>query len=119
MSVRERIIEALKKVYDPEIPINVYDLGLIYDLQVEGDTVRIKMTLTAPGCPLAAYIPALVEDAIKTEVPEIREVDVELVWDPPWTPLRMTEEGRRRVKEIYGVDLVEEWLKRSTPPTEA
>lgn len=113
MSIKERIIEALKKVYDPEIPVNVYDLGLIYDLEVQGETVKVKMTLTAPGCPLAVYIPALVEDAIKTMVPEVKNVEVEIVWDPPWTPLRMTEEGRKRVKEIYGVDLVQEWLKRS------
>lgn len=108
-----KIIEALKKVYDPEIPVNVYDLGLIYDLQVEGDKVRIKMTLTAPGCPLSIYLPAMVKDAVRTEVPEVSEVEVEMVWEPPWTPLRITEEGRRRLKELYGVDIVEEWVKRA------
>jgi len=110
---KEKVIEALRKVYDPEIPVNIYDLGLIYDLRIEGERVEVKMTLTAPGCPISAFMPAMVEDAIKAELPEVKEVDVEVVWDPPWTPLRMTEEGRRRIKELYGVDVVEEWLKRT------
>jgi len=109
---RQRVVEALRKVYDPEIPVNIYDLGLVYDVQVEGRRVRIKMTLTAPGCPMSVFLPSLVEEAVRAEVPEAEEVEVELVWDPPWTPLRVTEEGRRRLKEIYGVDIVEEWRKR-------
>ena len=113
MSVREKVIEALRKVYDPEIPVNVYDLGLVYGVEVEGDTVRVKMTLTAPGCPVGAYLPALAEEVIRAEVPEVKNVEVELVFDPPWTPLRITEEGRRRLRELYGFDLVEEWIRRT------
>ncbi|MCS7105285.1 MAG: iron-sulfur cluster assembly protein [Thermofilaceae archaeon] len=114
----EKIVEALKKVYDPEIPVNIYDLGLIYDIKVEGNDVKVKMTLTAPGCPLSVYMPSMVEEAIKTDVPKVKNVEVDIVWDPPWTPLKITEEGRRRLKEIYGVDIVEEWRKRAAPATE-
>jgi FeS assembly SUF system protein len=113
MIAKEKVVEALRKVYDPEIPVNVYDLGLIYDVSVEGRKVRIKMTMTAPGCPLGLYLPAMVEDAVRSGVPGVEDVEVEVVWDPPWTPLRITEEGRRQLKLIYGVDIVEEWLKRS------
>lgn len=112
MSLKDKVIEALKKIYDPEIPVNVYDLGLVYDLEVSDSEVKIKMTLTAPGCPLGSYLPSLIEEVIKQET-GVKSVDVELVWDPPWSPLRITEEGRKRLKEIYGADIVEEWLKRA------
>ena len=112
MSMREKVIKALKKVYDPEIPINIYDLGLVYGVEVYGSRVKVRMTLTAPGCPMAAYLPALVEEVIKQEVPEAEDVEVEVVWDPPWSPRRVTEEGRRRLKEIFGRDIVEEWIRR-------
>ena len=112
MSIRERVVEALKKVYDPEIPVNVYDLGLVYGIEVEDKKVKIRMTLTAPGCPLAAYLPSLIEETVKREVPEVEDVKVEMVWDPPWTPLRITEAGRRRLEEIFGADVVREWLKK-------
>jgi len=110
---KEKVIEALKKVYDPEIPVNVYDLGLVYDIGIEGGKVKIKMTLTAPGCPLGTYLPAMVEDAVKSWVPGVEEVEVEIVWDPPWTPLRITEEGRKQLMRLYGVDIVEEWQRRA------
>ncbi|RLE88531.1 MAG: PaaD family metal-sulfur cluster biosynthetic protein [Thermoprotei archaeon] len=112
MSMREKVIKALKKVYDPEIPINIYDLGLVYGVEVYGSRVKVRMTLTAPGCPMAAYLPALVEEVIKQEVPEAEDVEVEVVWDPPWSPRRVTEEGRRRLREIFGRDIVEEWIRR-------
>lgn len=112
MSMREKVIKALKKVYDPEIPINIYDLGLVYGVEVYGSSVKVRMTLTAPGCPMAAYLPALVEEVIKQEVPEAEDVEVEVVWDPPWSPRRVTEEGRRRLREIFGRDIVEEWIRR-------
>ena len=112
VSLRERVVEALKKVYDPEIPINIYDLGLVYGIEVHDSRVKVKMTLTAPGCPMAAYLPALVEEVIRQEVPEAEDVEVEVVWDPPWSPRRVTEEGRKRLKEIFGRDIVEEWIKR-------
>lgn len=113
MIAKEKVVEALRKVFDPEIPVNVYDLGLIYDVSIEGGKVKVKMTMTAPGCPLGAYLPAMVEDAVRSEVPGVEDVEVEIVWDPPWTPLRITEEGRKQLKQIYGVDIVEEWLKKS------
>ncbi|MEM1508982.1 MAG: iron-sulfur cluster assembly protein [Thermofilaceae archaeon] len=113
MSLKDKVIEALKKVYDPEIPVNVYDLGLIYDLEVNNSEVKVKMTLTAPSCPLGSYLPSLIEEVIKQNITGVKNISIELVWDPPWSPLRVTEDGRRRLKEIYGVDVVEEWLKRA------
>jgi len=109
--LKDKIVNVLKSVYDPEIPVNVWDLGLIYDIKVsdEGD-VNIKMTLTAPGCPLAWMIVDFVKAAVKS-IKEVKDVNVELVWDPPWTPLRMTPEGREQFKKAYGYDIVEQYLK--------
>lgn len=92
--LREHIVEALRNIYDPEIPVNIYDLGLIYNLEVseEGDA-RLEMTLTAPGCPVAQTFPGAVEAAIRA-VPGVREASVELVWDPPWTMERMSEAAK-------------------------
>lgn len=90
LSIEERIIEALKTVYDPEIPVNIVDLGLIYDLKVEDSIVQVKMTLTTPACPVAQSFPQMVQDKI-LEVPGISTVSVDLVWDPPWTKERMSE----------------------------
>lgn len=93
-SLEERVIEALRNVYDPEIPVNIYDLGLIYKLDVGADgVVNIDMTLTAPGCPVAQTFPGTVECAVKC-VPDVVDARVELVWDPPWTKERMTEAAR-------------------------
>lgn len=94
LSLEQKIIEALRSVYDPEIPVNIYDLGLIYNIIID-DTkaVKIEMTLTAPGCPVAATFPQTVCDAVKM-VPEIDDVTVELVWDPPWTVERMSEAAK-------------------------
>ncbi len=92
--LRQRVIEALRTVFDPEIPVNIYDLGLIYDLKVDdAGKVRIRMTLTAPACPFAAALPAQVEQAVK-KVEGVKEVQVELVWDPPWSQERMSEEAK-------------------------
>lgn len=92
--LREQIIEALRGVYDPEIPVNIYDLGLIYRLDIdEAQAVRIQMTLTAPGCPVAHTFPGMVECAVKC-VPGVSDASVELVWDPPWTQERMSEAAR-------------------------
>lgn len=89
---REEVIAALRTVYDPEIPVNIYDLGLIYDVIVnEENFVDIKMTLTSPGCPVAATFPGVVEQAV-SKVQHVMDVQVELVWDPPWTQDRMSEE---------------------------
>lgn len=110
--IKEKVIEALKTVYDPEIPVNVYDLGLIYGLEVDKEArVKIKMTLTAPGCPLAGMILGLAEGTVKEKVPEAKDVRVELVWNPLWTPERVTPEGREALKNLLGYDLVGEWMK--------
>ena len=88
------IVAALKTVYDPEIPANIYELGLIYKIDIHDDRdVAIVMTLTAPGCPVAGEMPQWVETAVK-EVPEVRNVQVELVFDPPWDPSRMSDEAK-------------------------
>jgi FeS assembly SUF system protein len=88
-----RVIEVIKSIYDPEIPVNIYDLGLIYDIQIdETSAVKVKMTLTAPACPVAGSLPGEVEAKIQT-IPEVRTADVELVWDPPWDRSRMSEEA--------------------------
>ncbi len=89
------VVEALKTVYDPEIPVDIYELGLVYDIEIEPEgKVAIKMTLTAPGCPVAGSMPGMVQDAVRAQVPGVNEVDVELVWDPPWDYTRMSEAAR-------------------------
>ncbi|MGB0750611.1 MAG: SUF system Fe-S cluster assembly protein [Gammaproteobacteria bacterium] len=90
----DRIVDALRQVYDPEIPVNIYDLGLIYDVRVEDDgTVEVDMTLTAPGCPVAQTFPGTVEDAVR-QVEGVTEAHVELVWEPPWTSERISDEAK-------------------------
>ena len=92
--LEQQIVEALKTVYDPEIPINIYDLGLIYEVRVHDDrTVFIKMTLTAPNCPAAEMLPQQVE-YVAGAVPEVEDVRVQLTFDPPFTPEMMSEEAR-------------------------
>jgi FeS assembly SUF system protein len=92
--LEDQVVEALRNVYDPEIPLNIYDLGLIYKLHVDADgVVNIDMTLTAPGCPVAQTFPGTVECAVKC-VPGVTDAHVELVWEPPWTKERMTEAAR-------------------------
>src|SRR5436190_6919238 len=89
--VEGKVIEAIRMVYDPEIPINIYDLGLIYEINVDAENrVVVKMTLTAPGCPVAGSLPAEVEQKIEA-VPEVKSAEVILVWDPPWDKSRMSE----------------------------
>jgi FeS assembly SUF system protein len=88
--VKDRIIAALKKVYDPEIPVNVHDLGLIYDVEAaDSGQVHIRMTLTAPNCPVAGSLPAEVERAVRA-VPGVTDVNLELTFDPPWSKDRMS-----------------------------
>jgi FeS assembly SUF system protein len=93
--LKGRVIEALRTVYDPELPVNIYDLGLVYELIVEeaSGVVHIRMTLTAPGCPVAQTFPGVVEQAVEA-VPGVSEATVELVWDPPWSRERMSEAAR-------------------------
>ncbi|MDK2373305.1 MAG: iron-sulfur cluster assembly protein [Candidatus Korarchaeota archaeon] len=110
--IRRRVIEALKTVYDPEIPVNVYDLGLVYRVEVDDEgNVTVDMTLTSPGCPVAEMVLNMAEAAIMERLPD-REVKVNLVWEPFWTPDKVNEEGRKKLEEIYGYDFVGEWLKR-------
>ncbi len=91
---REGVIVALSTVYDPEIPVNIYELGLIYAIDIDpAGKVAIEMTLTAPACPLADILPGEVADKVRA-VPGVADANVELVWDPPWTPQRMSEAAR-------------------------
>lgn len=88
------IVEAIKRVYDPEIPVNVYDLGLIYGIRINPDrTVHVKMTLTAPNCPAAGFLPSQVEQRVRT-VEGVTEAEVELTFDPPYHPDMMSEEAK-------------------------
>jgi FeS assembly SUF system protein len=93
-ALTDQLIEKLKTVYDPEIPVDIYELGLIYKVDVSDEKdVVIDMTLTAPGCPVAGDMPGWVEEAIE-EIPEVKSCKVELVFDPPWDPSRMSDEAK-------------------------
>ena len=97
----QKIIERLKTVFDPEIPVNIYDLGLIYKCRVTAAAggqfdVVIDMTLTAPGCPVAGTMPVMVQQAVES-LPELHNVKVELVWDPPWDKSLMSDEARMQL----------------------
>lgn len=92
--IEAAVIEALRTCYDPEIPVNIYDLGLIYKLEVDpSGAVGIRMTLTAPGCPAAEMLPAEVEARVRA-VPGVTDAKVEVVWDPPWNPEMMSEAAK-------------------------
>lgn len=92
--LQEQIIDAIREVYDPEISINIYDLGLIYDIQIDGQVnVSIKMTLTAPACPVAGILPGQVESAV-AGIQGVNQVAVELVWDPPWNRDKISDEAK-------------------------
>jgi len=95
ISISEKdIISNLTNVYDPEIPVNIYDLGLIYDIIIsEGNDVSVKMSLTSPGCPVAGELPKQVADEL-TKIKNVGLIEVELVWDPPWTKERMSEDAK-------------------------
>ena len=94
MDLKDKIINEIKKIYDPEIPVNIYELGLIYDVIVEKDNcVKIKMTLTTPNCPVAESLPKEVKDSVM-EVPNVKKVDLDLVWDPPWDKSKMSEAAK-------------------------
>ncbi len=94
MSIKEQIIQEISKIYDPEIPVNVYELGLIYDIKVKDEKFAIiKMTLTTPNCPVAESLPKEVKDAVM-QVEGIEDVDLKLVWDPPWDKDMMSEAAK-------------------------
>jgi FeS assembly SUF system protein len=90
----DAVIAAIKTVFDPEIPVDIYELGLIYAIEIGDDgAVKVEMTLTAPGCPAAQELPVQVGDAVRT-VPGVTDAKAEVVWDPPWDPSRMSEDAR-------------------------
>ena len=93
MDLKEKVITEIKKIYDPEIPVNIYELGLIYDIKIKDKDVQVKMTLTTPNCPVAESLPKEVNDSIM-ELKEVNKVDLDLVWDPPWDKSMMSEAAK-------------------------
>ena len=94
MDLKEKIITEVKKIYDPEIPVNIYELGLIYDIKIdEKKNVKVNMTLTTPNCPVAESLPKEVKDSI-IQIKEINKVELDLVWDPPWDKSMMSEAAK-------------------------
>ena len=93
MDLKEKVIAEIKKIYDPEIPVNIYELGLIYDIAINDKDVIVKMTLTTPNCPVAESLPKEVKDSIM-EIKEVNKVDLDLVWDPPWDKSMMSEAAK-------------------------
>lgn len=109
--IKRKIVEVLEGVLDPEIGIDLYNLGMIYDVEViDENSVKIRMGLTTALCPLASIIPIIVVDELKRRLGI--DASIEIVYDPPWTPLRMTERGRRLFIEKYGYDIVGDYIKR-------
>ena len=94
MELKDKVIAEIKKIYDPEIPVNIYELGLIYDIKINNENiVDIKMTLTTPNCPVAESLPKEVEESVK-EIKEVKDAKLELVWDPPWDKSMMSEAAK-------------------------
>ena len=93
MEIKDKIIEEIRKIYDPELPVNIYELGLIYDIKVDGSKAEIKMTLTTPNCPVAESLPKEVKDSI-IAIKGVGKVDLDLVWDPPWDKSMMSEAAK-------------------------
>jgi len=92
--LKNKIVTEIKKIYDPEIPVNIYELGLIYKIDIEGaNKVNIEMTLTSPNCPVAESLPKMVKDNI-LKLDGVDDVDLKLVWDPPWTKDKMSEAAK-------------------------
>lgn len=92
---KDDVVAVLKKCYDPEIPINIYDLGLVYNIDIAEERIGIRMTLTAPGCPASGYISHDVKRKLES-LPGIKEAEIQIVWDPPWTPDRMSETAKKQ-----------------------
>ncbi|MEZ0393526.1 MAG: metal-sulfur cluster assembly factor [Desulfurococcaceae archaeon] len=110
--LKKKVIEVLEDVIDPEIGIDVYNLGLVYGIEVEGDKVKIKVTLTTPFCPLANVVPMMIEENIRRRL-NLQPI-IELVFEPPWNPSMMTEKGRKMFIEKFGYDIVEEYLRQQS-----
>jgi len=96
MVTKEQVYEALQECYDPEIPVNIVDLGLVYDVQVNEDKVDVKMTLTTPGCGMGGMIASNAQSLIM-DLPGVAEARVDVVWDPPWDPGRISEEAKQKL----------------------
>ncbi len=93
MNLKEKVITEIKKIYDPEIPVNIYELGLIYDISINHNDVSVKMTLTTPNCPVAESLPKAVKESIM-EIKGVNKVDLDLVWEPPWDKSMMSEAAK-------------------------
>ena len=94
MKLKDKVIAEIKKIYDPEIPVNIYELGLIYDINIDkNNKVKIDMTLTSPNCPVAESLPNEVKSSVK-EIKEVKDVDLNLVWEPPWDKSMMSEAAK-------------------------
>ena len=93
MNLKDKVIAEIKKIYDPEIPVNIYELGLIYDISVKDKDISVKMTLTTPNCPVAESLPKEVKDSIMA-IKEVGKGDLDLVWDPPWDKSMMSEAAK-------------------------
>ena len=93
MDLKEKVIAEIKKIYDPEIPVNIYELGLIYDVSIIEKNVKVKMTLTSPNCPVAESLPKEVKESIM-EIDGVDKVDLDLVWEPPWDKSMMSEAAK-------------------------
>ena len=93
MDLKEKVINEIKKIYDPEIPVNIYELGLIYDVSINEKNVKVKMTLTTPNCPVAESLPKEVKESIM-EIDGVDKVDLDLVWEPPWDKSMMSESAK-------------------------
>lgn len=92
---KDDVVAVLKKCYDPEIPINIYDLGLVYNIDIQEEKIGVQMTLTAPGCPASGYLSQDVKRKIES-LPGVKEAEVQIVWDPPWTPEKMSETAKKQ-----------------------
>ena len=94
MPTQEEVIKAIKQVYDPEIPVNVYDLGLIYQVDLDQNRINVQMTLTTQGCPSAQQLPDMVRTRLSA-LPNVKDVNVQIVWEPPWNPSMISPEGKK------------------------
>ena len=97
MVTKEQVLDALREVIDPELGLNIVELGLIYGVEMDDGHLSITMTLTTPGCPLSMYLTDMAEVAVRKALPEVATVDIDLVWEPPWDPSRLSEEARNKL----------------------
>lgn len=96
MITKELVMQKLSEVVDPEIGLNIVEMGLIYSVEISDDSVDVKMTLTAPGCPLQTTLASIAKDAIQ-QIPGVKRANIQIVWDPPWHPSMMSEEAKKKL----------------------